>query len=578
MGESSLDTSKVADLQAALRRHQAFSDVLAEGAQRLIAHGADSLDEAIDDHLGNLAAFAGADRCYLFSYDPAAKTMTNTNEWCGPRVPPQIQDLEALPVSTFPWFWPTLLARKVIHVPRVSELPEEAALERSVFESGGIRSLLCVLILLRDEPVGFLGFDSVHRIRGWSEVEVELLRRSTALFAGVLERRNLELDRQELQDRLIHSSKLEAVGRLAGGVAHDFNNLLTVITGNLSLALHPRAGLAEALRGDLETAREAAMHAGELTRQLLSFGRRQVLRPERRSVSEEIHELKPLLRRLVREDVHLELDLAEGLPPVCVDPALLPQILLNTVGNAADALAGSGLILIQTAACPRPAAAEPAGPETWIALSVSDTGPGLSPESRERLFEPFYTTKGPRGTGLGLATVYGAVRQHGGQIEVESEPGQGTLLRILLPPAPPDVSAEAPPPAPEVSQEAWTGLALVVEDDEHLRDLLGRFLRQAGWDTLLAGDGREALALEPATLEKLDLLVSDVVMPKLGGPGLYRRLLELRGPLPTVFVSGYAGAELKDPDLREAAFLQKPFTPRRLLESVAQVRPAPEGS
>jgi signal transduction histidine kinase/CheY-like chemotaxis protein len=567
VAESSLETGNQAQLEATLRRHRAFSDVLAEGARRLIAP-AESLDEAIDAHLGSLAAFAGADRCYLFAYNADSDTMTNTNEWCGPQIPPQIHELEALPVSELPWFWRKLLEDQVVHVPRVADLGAEAHLERDIFESGGIQSLLCVLITLRGEPVGFLGFDSVARPRGWSEVEVELLRRSTALFAGVVERRNLERERQELHERLVHSSKLEAVGRLAGGVAHDFNNLLTVITGNLSLALHPRSQLREELREDLETAREAALHAGELTRQLLSFGRRQVLRPETVSLSSEVRELLPLLRRLLREDVRLELDLDEDLPPICVDPALLPQILLNMIGNAGDAIEGAGRILIKTRPHPRE------GEETWVSLTVSDTGPGLTPESRERLFEPFYTTKGPGGTGLGLATVYGAVRQHGGQIEVESEPGQGTLLRVLLPPdpepAPPAVCAPAVRSCPVTD---WTGVALVVEDDIRLRDLLGRFLREAGWETVLASNGQEALGLGSEVLERVELLVSDVVMPRVGGPDLYRGLEKLRGVVPTVFVSGYAGTELKDPELRSAAFLQKPFTPERLLASVASVRP-----
>lgn len=567
MAESSLEaTSDHAELEAALRRHRAFSDVLAEGARRLIAPSAESLDEATDAYLASLAAFAGADRCYLFTYDSDAETMTNTNEWCGPGIPPQIDELEALPISEFPWFWPELREQGVLQIPSVADLGPEAAQEREVFESGGIKSLLCVSIMLRDEPVGFLGFDSVARARTWSEVEVELLRRSTALFAGVVERRNLERDRQELQDRLIHSSKLEAVGRLAGGVAHDFNNLLTVITGNLSLALHPRSGLPEPLREDIQTAREAALHAGELTRQLLSFGRRQVLRPETVSVSDEVRELLQLLRRLLREDVSLELDLSSDLPPVCIDPALLPQVLLNMIGNSADAIEGAGQILIETRPYPR-------GDETWVSLSVCDTGPGLTPESKERLFEPFYTTKGHNGTGLGLATVYGAVRQHGGEIEVESEPGQGTRLRVLLPPDLAPRSTQATP-IPQVSDGSdWCGLALVVEDDTRLRDLLGRFLREAGWEILLASDGLEALELPPEQLQSVDLLLSDVVMPQLGGPDLYRALEKLRGPLPTVFVSGYAGAELKDPGLRPAAFLQKPFTPERLLACVAAVRP-----
>jgi len=567
VADPSLEISERAQLEAALRRHQAFSDVLAEGARRLIGPSSETLDQAIDGHLGSLAEFADADRCYLFAYDAIAQTLTNTNEWCGPGVPPQIQELDALPITQFPWFWSVLSTDQVLHVPRVADLGEEAALARGVFESGGIQSLLCVLIVLRDEPVGFLGFDSVGRTRAWSEVEVELLRRSTALFAGVVERRNLERDRQELQDRLIHSSKLEAVGRLAGGVAHDFNNLLTVITGNLSLALHPRSDLSDDLREDLETAREAALHAGELTRQLLSFGRRQVLRPETVSVSREVRELLPLLRRLLRADVSLDLQLAPDLPLVCVDPALLPQVLLNMIGNSADAIEGAGRIQIETRPHPRE------GGETWVALSVSDTGPGLTVESREQLFEPFYTTKGQRGTGLGLATVYGAVRQHGGEIEVESEPGQGTLLRVLLPPDPQPGAATTPAPPQAAQGSDWKGVALVAEDDVRLRDLLGRFLREAGWEVLLVSDGEEALGLDNADLQRIDLLVSDVVMPSLGGPDLYRALEALRGPIPTVFVSGYAGAELKDPGLRQAAFLQKPFTPERLLASVAAVRP-----
>jgi PAS domain S-box-containing protein len=363
--------------------------------------------------------------------------------------------------------------------------------------------------------------------------------------------------RRGLEEQLRQAQKLEAVGRLAGGIAHDFNNLLTAIAGYSELAL-AELGEDEQVGEDVRAIRAAADRAKALTSQLLAFSRRQVLQPRVLDPVTVVAGIEAMLGRLIGEDVEL-VTAAQAGGHVRVDPGQLEQVLLNLVVNARDALSRGGRIEIRTRLD---------GDE--VAIEVADDGVGMTPDVRRRIFEPFFTTKElGKGTGLGLATVIGIVEQSGGRIEVETEPGRGSTFTVFLPlvDAPPDAEP-APPPRPRRGAET----VLLVEDEEIVRALARRVLSAHGYTVLEAGDGLEGLRLGLEHDGHIDLLLSDVVMPGMGGPELARRVLASRPALPRLFMSGYTDDVQTDGDLGEGSwFIAKPFAPEALARKVREV-------
>jgi len=396
-----------------------------------------------------------------------------------------------------------------------------------------------------------------------------------ALARDVTEQRRLEAQLRQAQ-------KMEAVGRLAGGIAHDFNNLLTAILGSAQLALR-EVEPSHVVREDLEEIRRAGLRAADLTRQLLAYSRRQVVAPKVIDVNETLRALDSMLRRLIREDIDLAMDLAPRPLAVKSDAGQLEQVVLNLVVNARDALPHGGRIVIRTTGVvlgPPPLQPQndpPAPPGPYVNLEVSDTGSGLSPEARAHLFEPFFTTKElGKGTGLGLATVYGIVKQNGGYIYVDSGASQGTTVRVYLPEAtePVYVPDQTPvPPSPSRGSET----VLLVEDEAAVRQFARRALESSGYCVLAAADGAEAMATALSHPGPIHVLVTDVVMPGMGGPELARRLSQQRSTLRVLFCSGYTDDASVREGVREAgtAFLQKPFSPEELIRKVRDVLSAP---
>jgi PAS domain S-box-containing protein len=374
--------------------------------------------------------------------------------------------------------------------------------------------------------------------------------------------------RRALESQLQQSQKMEAIGRLAGGVAHDFNNLLTAIIGYSQIAAI-RPDVPAAALTDLREITSAAQRAAALTRQLLAFSRQQVMEPRVVSLNTVVSGIEALLRRLIGEDLQLETDLQARLAPVLADPSQLEQVILNLAVNARDAMPNGGRIVLRTrsATALDPtalAASNPAGP--YAVLEVSDSGTGMDEETRQRIFEPFFTTKAV-GTGLGLSTVYGIVQQSGGAISVESEPGSGTVFRVFLP----VVSGTAETPATHHAAIGPRGheTILVVEDDDRVRALASRVLRLAGYSVLEASTPEGALATA-ASAERVDLVLTDLVMPQMRGDELYRRLRVARPRLRVLFMSGYRDHDERE-GTRAEAFLAKPFTPDTLTTAVRRV-------
>ena len=380
--------------------------------------------------------------------------------------------------------------------------------------------------------------------------------------------------RKELEQQLAQSQKMEAIGRLAGGVAHDFNNLLTVIKSYSTILLDALEG--DPRREDVEEIAASADRAAALTRQLLAFSRRQMLQPRPIELNSVVTEIEKLLRRLIGEDVVLQTLLEPDLWLVNADPGQIEQVVMNLAVNARDAMPAGGRLTIQTANGTVPALAGDRWlePGTYVTLSVSDTGVGMSPEIRTHLFEPFFTTKERgKGTGLGLSTVYGIVKQSGGDISVTAEPGRGATFTIYLPKLAEGNGARSASDAGAHAIPRGNETILLVEDDPALRALAERILRSYGYTVLVASTGARALSLMAEHPEPIDLLATDVVMPEMSGNELVERIARVRPGLPVLFMSGYTDDDVVRRGLTDghAAFLQKPFTPEQLAFKVREV-------
>jgi signal transduction histidine kinase len=381
-----------------------------------------------------------------------------------------------------------------------------------------------------------------------------------------------EAERQQLEEQLRQSQKMEALGRLAGGVAHDFNNLLTIIKGHSELLLE-RLNVSEPAYTSGEQIHKAADRASSLTRQLLVFSRRQVLQPKVLDLNLLVTEMDKLLRRLIREDVEFVFLPGDDLKPVKVDPGQIEQVLMNLTVNACDAMPQGGKLTIATRnvtvdsayAQTRPGLI----PGPYVLLSTTDTGCGIDAKTQARIFEPFFTTKEVgKGTGLGLSTVYGIVKQSGGFIWVQSAPGKGTCFEVYLPQAQEKghAVAEKTVSIPR-SPDALT--VLVVEDDPSVRELAARFLDTAGYRVAAAKDGVEALQFANELGPSIAALVTDLVMPRMRGTELATRLLNLLPDLRVIFMSGYLEhVEEGQKVIEDSLFLEKPFTRESLIHKV----------
>jgi PAS domain S-box-containing protein len=384
--------------------------------------------------------------------------------------------------------------------------------------------------------------------------------------------------RRRLEEQLLTAQKLEAIGRLAGGVAHDFNNLLTIVLGNAE-ALRAELPDGSGAESDAREIVQAAERGAALTRQLLAFARRQEADPRVVDPMRLVQALEALLRRLLGADIHLVFEVPSGIWPVVIDPAQFEQILVNLVVNARDAMPTGGRLTVTLSNETMTSAESTALPRLstgdYVCLRVADTGEGMEPAVRDRIFEPFFTTKMQgKGTGLGLATVYGIVTQVGGSIAVWSEPGEGSRFDVYFVradgPAEPD---DEPEELPLGNATARSATVLVIEDEPAVLRLVAEALRSAGYAVHTAGGPEEARQVVAQLTTPLQLIVSDVVMPRQNGPEL---VAEIRAALPGVralFMSGYADAALLERGLDpgEATLLEKPFTTKALLSAVERV-------
>ncbi len=385
---------------------------------------------------------------------------------------------------------------------------------------------------------------------------------------------------KQMEDQLLQAGKMEAIGQLAGGVAHDFNNLLTVIWGYCDLLKHQ--ALDETSRGYLDEILEAAARASDLTRQLLAFGRGQTFELKNLNLDTVISGMGKLLRRLIGEDVELRIVSNPRTGLVRADPGQMERVVMNLAANARDAMPRGGKLTIETSNveldqqyADHHAKVEPGA---YVMLAVSDSGTGMAKETASRIFEPFFTTKGTaKGTGLGLAMVYGIVKQSGGDIRVYSEPGLGTTFKIYLPRLMEGTESEAESPPFLLRGGQGSETVLVLEDDNSLRTLIRQVLIRKGYEVLDTGDADEAIQICDQHDGEIALLITDVILPKMSGPQVAGQVLELRPEIKVLYTSGYTANALLHHGVRQQqpTFVEKPFTPDVLARKVREVLDTP---
>ncbi len=416
-------------------------------------------------------------------------------------------------------------------------------------------------------------------VHGLGELEFDAQGRAVKMIGtiqDITKRMGDISERNKLQEQLQQAMKMEAVGRLSGGVAHDFNNLLTVISGNLELSkmeLSP----SDPLFRNLDEAAKAANSAASLTRQLLAFSRRQIIEPKVLNLNDLIENVKKMLGRLIGEDIELQTDLNENLGSVKIDPGQFEQVLVNLAVNARDAMPSGGRLLVETRNVERDEAFALLHPDVkpgnYVRLGMTDTGQGMSNEVKEHIFEPFFTTKqSGHGTGLGLATTFGAVQQAGGTIEVLSEMGAGTTFNIYLP----IIEKPAEKLAAEktsLDEAKGEGTVLLVEDDSSVRNLAVMILKKLGYNVLQARSGDEAFLLAEKHFGRIDLLMTDVVMPGMNGRELAQALLKLQPRINVLFTSGYTDDRIMQHGVidEKVNFIAKPYSLQLLAQKVREI-------
>jgi signal transduction histidine kinase/ActR/RegA family two-component response regulator len=421
--------------------------------------------------------------------------------------------------------------------------------------------------------IGVIGL--ANRVGGYRSSHTHELEYYAQTCALAINNARADIDRKTAQENLRQAQKMEAIGQLAGGIAHDFNNLLTVINGYSTLILQKNA-IDSQIRKEVEQIHNAGERAATLVRQLLAFGRRQVLEPQQLNINSLIASLHKILCRLIGENITLSTHLSPDVNLVKADPSQMEQIIMNLVINARDALERGGTISIETTnrELDDSFVRENKGsmPGSYVMIAVKDNGMGMSQETVDRIFEPFFSTKEQgKGTGLGLATVYGIVKQSAGYIQVQSEIGIGSEFRVFLPKTA-HIEQETVPPAlaESIQQSSESGLVLIVEDEKTVLDIAAITLRSLGCTVLTASGPLEALRIFEHFSDDIDLIVTDVIMPDMSGPEMAKLMRGMRPDLKIVFMSGYADSNTRINDFpgEQIPLIMKPFNPAELARIV----------
>jgi len=556
------------------REGLAFEEVVTQLSTRFASVGSENLDASLNDALARIGTFAGVDRVYVFRFSPNGRAMSNTHEWCSPGIEPQQELLQNLSVEATPWWTRQLKARQVIHVPNVAEMGAECRAEKALLSEQKVLSVLAIPMILEDNVVGFVGYDSVREHKRWARTDITLLRIAGEIFMSALERARAEGERRELEAELVRARSLENVARLAGGVAHDFNNLLAVILNYATLLR--REIVDPSHREKLDELFSAARSAADLTRQLLLVGRRDIVEPMVLDLSEVVASLKGILKQTLGENIALELELEPDLHPIRVGLPQVEQVIVNLTLNARDAMPRGGTLLIRTEnveiAPDHAARFIDVQPGPYVRVRVEDDGTGMTPEIEARAFEPFFTTKGADGTGLGLSSVHSVVKRAGGHVELSTSCGRGTTVDVYLPSVlRAGQSMQTEEPARTSPPVGRGETVLVVEDSASLRKIVCRMLADNQYQVIEAATPEEAIAA--CTRSRVEMLLTDVVMPAMSGRTLAQRLRDEHGIRHVLYMTGHDADIIAHHGVLEdgVKLVQKPFLEAELLAAVRRV-------
>ena len=524
--------------------------------------------------LERLATHLGVDGASIFLHDTADHASLRRGwEWHAEHSPEC--RLERAPTAGFPWATALATGRNVVTVTDSALLPDEAAAERTNLERLQIRSAAAALLGAGDKASGYL-FLRHDTPRPWTGEEEQLIHLAAGIFSNAIARRTAAAEREQLQAQLLQSQKMEAIGKLSGGIAHDFNNMLVPIVGYSDTLLRSAPDDAPWLH-EVREIKRSAESAATLTRQLLSFSRKQIISRKEMDLNAHIQKLQLMMRRLISENIHLQTELAPDLWTISADASQIEQCLMNLAVNAKAAMPGGGGIRISTEMLDSedsrfqpPPLKKPHG--LFARVTVRDTGCGMDADTIARIFEPFFSTKGEEGTGLGLSVVYGIMEEHGGWITVESAPEKGTAFHLWLPalhepiPQPMDSGLAVARPLPRGNGER----ILLVEDEPGVLAFVSAALRQHGYTILTADCGAAARETFEREQDNIDLVMSDVVLPDATGMELLEEFYALRPDLRALLSSGYSEKQalVELVERRRIHFLHKPYTLIQLLEAV----------
>jgi signal transduction histidine kinase/CheY-like chemotaxis protein len=528
----------------------------------------------VDQALASLGAHLGVDRCFAVRFTHDLRTVRRVHTWHAPDVPDPRGADGARRIERLAWLGGQMRAGQTVLLAQPDDLPAEAVGEQEVLEQLGLGALACAPLVCAGKVLGFVGAETLGWQRPWSDEDRALLRLVSEILAAALHRLRSESEQGRLEAQIRHTQKLESLGVLAGGIAHDFNNLLVGILGHAGLALGQLPAASEAL-ASVQQIQVAAQRAAQLTNQLLAYSGKGRFVTARFSLNEVVLEMQQLLATAISNKSELVTQLDPELPEIEADPGQIRQVVMNLITNASDAIGrADGRITVRTGVVAATVddlresyLDEQLPPGRYVFVEVADTGVGMDEAIRSRIFDPFFTTKFT-GRGLGLAVVLGIVRSHRGAIRVDSQVGRGTTFQVLLPAA--ATAAGAAPAAEPEAFESGSGLVLVVDDEESVRQVAGAILEQAGFQVLSAADG--ASALELLQRQPVRAMLLDLTMPHMRGDEVYARAITLRPELKVVLTSGYTEQEALG-RLRakgELGFIQKPYLPRELISIMAR--------
>lgn len=515
--------------------------------------------------LARIGEAVGADAVCLYLLHDGRGDISCDHEWCAPGVSSRRAAFQGWPQAGDPG------RRELLQHP--APTGHDAALAAAIAEARQMRCLVCVPLIEQDRLLGYLSLES-GTFRSWGTEAIDLLWMTVGPFAHSLHRYRADSDRRRLEEQLARAQRMEAVGRLSGGIAHDFNNTLLPIIGYADLLLS-RLPPDDTTTLELTEIRRAAQHAASLTRQLLSFSKKQVVNKVVMNLNDELTTMRNLLQRIIGEDVTMETMLAPGLPAILADPGQIQQVVMNLVVNAREAMPGGGRVSLRTALIHPPASPGAAVATPMVQLIVEDTGKGIPEDIRDRIFDPFFSTKGQEGSGLGLSVIFSILEHHSGSIDFETEIGRGTAFHVLLPMTTLP-GKETPPIAdvpPDTLPQGRGQRILLIEDELAVNRFVTTALSRHGYEVVSADGVNKAWATFEDELGRFDMVFSDAILPDGNGVELISRVLGRCPDMRTLLSSGYLDKDalLRLARERDISFLQKPYTLPDLLRTVDDV-------